>query len=63
MNDAGIIVITAFISPFKDDRKMAREIIGEDKYIELSSEELEDLIRELKSTLEYHLYKLRKRSG
>lgn len=36
---------------------------GEDKYIELSSEELEDLIRELKSTLEYHLYKLRKRRG
>ena len=35
MNDAGIIVITAFISPFKDDRKMAKEIIGEDKYIEI----------------------------
>lgn len=29
MNDAGLIVITAFISPFKADRAMAREIIGE----------------------------------
>ena len=28
--DAGIITITAFISPFKKDREKAREIIGED---------------------------------
>jgi len=28
--DAGIITITAFISPFLKDRKRAREIIGED---------------------------------
>ena len=28
--DAGIIAITAFISPFKKDREKAREIIGED---------------------------------
>ena len=28
--DAGIITITAFISPFIEDRKRAREIIGED---------------------------------
>lgn len=29
MNDAGLIVITAFISPFRQDRSMARDIIGE----------------------------------
>lgn len=28
MNDAGLIVITAFISPFRTDRALAREIIG-----------------------------------
>jgi adenylylsulfate kinase len=28
--DSGIIVITAFISPFEEDRNFAREIIGED---------------------------------
>lgn len=28
MNDAGLIVITAFISPFRDDRAKARAIIG-----------------------------------
>ncbi len=30
MNDAGLIVITAFISPTRLDRRNAREIIGED---------------------------------
>ncbi len=29
MNDAGLIVLTAFISPFTADRKNAREIVGE----------------------------------
>lgn len=35
MNDAGIITITSFISPFERDRVMAKEIIGEDKFIEV----------------------------
>lgn len=35
MNDAGLIVITAFISPFKADREMAREIVGEDSFAEV----------------------------
>lgn len=30
MNDAGLIVLTAFISPYQRDRENAREIIGED---------------------------------
>lgn len=34
MNDAGLIVITSFISPFRADREMAREIIG-DAYREI----------------------------
>lgn len=35
MNDAGLIVITSFISPFKEDRELAREIIGEESFIEV----------------------------
>jgi adenylylsulfate kinase len=35
MNDAGIIVICSFISPFKKNRDQAREIIGEDRFIEV----------------------------
>ena len=35
MNDAGLIVITAFISPLKLDRDMAKTIIGEGIYREV----------------------------
>ncbi len=35
MNDAGLIVLTAFISPFADDRRRAREIIGEGSFVEI----------------------------
>jgi len=35
MNDAGLIVLTSFISPFVRDRRAAREIIGEDNFIEV----------------------------
>ncbi|HEX7935695.1 MAG TPA: adenylyl-sulfate kinase [Paraburkholderia sp.] len=34
MNDAGLIVITALISPMQADRAMAREIIGANNFIE-----------------------------
>ncbi|WP_046566606.1 adenylyl-sulfate kinase [Paraburkholderia fungorum] len=34
MNDAGLIVITALISPMREDRAMAREIIGPGNFIE-----------------------------
>jgi len=33
-NDAGIVMITAFISPYRDDRAMAREILGPERFIE-----------------------------
>lgn len=33
--DAGIIAITAFISPFMKDRQQAKEIIGNDNFIEV----------------------------
>lgn len=33
-NDAGVIVITAFISPYRQDRDTAREIIGNERFIE-----------------------------
>ena len=35
LNDAGIVVITAFISPFTADREMARSIIGNDCLVEV----------------------------
>jgi adenylylsulfate kinase len=35
MADAGLVVITAFISPFRDDRRKAREIIGKNNFIEV----------------------------
>ncbi len=34
-NDAGLIVITAFISPYREDRGAAREIIGKDRFLEV----------------------------
>ena len=33
--DAGVIVLTAFISPFKSDRKTARDLIGDENFIEV----------------------------
>lgn len=44
MNDAGLIVLTSFISPFRLDRRMAREIIGDnfiEVYVSTSLEECE----------------------
>ncbi len=35
MNDAGLIVLTSFISPFRQDRRSAREVIGNDNFIEV----------------------------
>ncbi len=33
--DAGIIVIASFISPFRTDRAQVRDLVGEDRYIEV----------------------------
>jgi adenylyl-sulfate kinase len=33
--DAGIIVLTAFISPFRSDRAMVREIVEENEFLEI----------------------------
>ena len=33
--DAGLVTITAFISPLDDDRKKARKIIGDENFIEI----------------------------
>ena len=35
MNDAGLIVLTPIISPFENDRKRARKIIGDNNFIEI----------------------------
>ncbi len=33
--DAGLIVITAFISPFKSDRRMARSLVEQEEFVEV----------------------------
>ena len=35
MMDAGLVVVTAFISPFRAEREMARELIGAEHFIEV----------------------------
>jgi len=35
LNDAGVVVITAFISPYRKDRAIAKEIIGENYFTEV----------------------------
>ncbi|MDQ0464639.1 bifunctional enzyme CysN/CysC [Caulobacter ginsengisoli] len=35
MVDAGLIVLTAFISPFRAERRMARELMGEGEFVEV----------------------------
>jgi bifunctional enzyme CysN/CysC len=33
--DAGLIVLTAFISPFRSERRMARELVGAGEFLEI----------------------------
>jgi bifunctional enzyme CysN/CysC len=33
--DAGLIVLVSFISPFRSERRMARELVGQDEFIEI----------------------------
>jgi len=35
MNEAGLIVLASFISPYRKDRSMASDIIGEERFIEV----------------------------
>jgi bifunctional enzyme CysN/CysC len=35
MLDAGLIVLAAFISPFRAERRMVRELLGEDDFVEI----------------------------
>ena len=35
MMDAGLVVMTAFISPFRAEREMARELIGSENFLEI----------------------------
>ncbi|MDZ7277535.1 adenylyl-sulfate kinase [Pantoea eucrina] len=35
MVDAGLVVLTAFISPHRAERQMVRELIGDDRFIEV----------------------------
>ena len=33
--DSGLIVLVSFISPFQDERRMARELVAEGEFIEV----------------------------
>ena len=33
--DAGVVVLTAFISPFKSDRQSAKDLVGEENFVEV----------------------------
>lgn len=35
MNDAGVVAISAFISPYRTDRQMARQIVGAGRFVEV----------------------------
>jgi bifunctional enzyme CysN/CysC len=35
MTDAGLIVLVSFISPFRAEREMARQLMGEDSFVEI----------------------------
>jgi len=35
MNDAGLFVVTAFISPLREDRQLARDIVGAERFVEV----------------------------
>ena len=35
MNQAGLIVITSFISPYKKDREVAKNVIGDNNFLEV----------------------------
>ena len=35
MVEAGLIVIVSFISPFRSERRMARDLLGKDEFIEI----------------------------
>ena len=35
MTDAGLIVLVSFISPFRSERRMARELLGEEQFLEI----------------------------
>ena len=34
-SDAGLLVLTAFISPFRSDRRMVRDLVGDNEFIEI----------------------------
>jgi adenylyl-sulfate kinase len=54
MMDAGLIVMTAFISPFRAEREMARELIGPEHFIEVFMDTPLDicLLRRIKRDIE-----------
>ncbi len=35
MVDAGVVTLTAFISPFREERELVKSLVGEDRYVEV----------------------------
>ena len=52
-NDAGLIAVCAFLSPSAEDRAMAKDIVGDDKFIEVYLEAPEDVCKERAETDEF----------
>jgi len=46
MTDAGLIVLVSFISPFRSERDMARELMGEGEFVEIFVDTPLDVCRE-----------------
>jgi bifunctional enzyme CysN/CysC len=45
-NEAGVLVVTAFISPYRADRQHAKDIIGEERFIEVFTDTSIEICRQ-----------------
>jgi len=55
LNEAGMIAICSFLSPAREDRNLAREIIGEDRFVEVYLSTPLDVCRTRDEAGIYHL--------
>ena len=51
LNEAGLIAICSLVSPYQADRDRAREVVGEDRFLELGLKADEAVLRERKPDL------------
>ncbi len=55
LNEAGVIAICAFLSPAMEDRKLAKEIVGEGQFVEVYLSTPLDVCKERDATGVYHM--------